>query len=101
MKRLFQRRPKLTEQTLPMHLINEQLAYVGKTWEQVKDDPNWFQNNQLTKKQYNEWKEYCIEEIKKTYNFTIFSTNSIGSSKKISFNSSTFSSFSFFSFLIT
>ena len=70
MKRLFQRRPKLTEQTIAMHLINEQLAYVGKTWDDVKDDPEWFRNNQLTKKQYNEWKEYCIDEIKRVYNFT-------------------------------
>ena len=69
MKRLFQRRPKLNEQTLPMHLINEQLAYVGKTWDEVKDDPNWFQNNQLTKKQYAEWKEYSIKRIQEVYKF--------------------------------
>ena len=69
MKRLFQRRPKLNEQTIAMHLINEQLAYVGKTWDEVKDDPNWFQNNQLTKKQYNEWKEYSIKRIKEVYRF--------------------------------
>ena len=69
MKRLFQRRPKLTEQTITMHLINEQLAYVNKTWEQVKDDPEWFRNNQLTKKQYAEWKEYSIKRIQEVYNF--------------------------------
>ena len=69
MKRLFQRRPKLTEQTIAMHLINEQLAYVGKTWDEVKDDPEWFSNNRLTKKQYAEWKEYSIKQIKKVYKF--------------------------------
>jgi hypothetical protein len=69
MKRLFQRRPKLTEQTIAMHLINEQLAYVGKTWEEVKNDPEWFSNNQLTKKQYKEWKEYSIKRIREVYNF--------------------------------
>jgi hypothetical protein len=69
MKRLFQRRPKLTEQTIAMHLINEQLAYVGKTWEEVKNDPEWFRNNQLTKKQYKEWKEYSIKRIQEVYNF--------------------------------
>jgi len=69
MKRLFQRRPKLTEQTIAMHLINEQLAYVGKTWEEVKNDPEWFRNNQLTKKQYKEWKEYSIKRIREVYNF--------------------------------
>jgi hypothetical protein len=42
---------------------------VGKTWDEVKDDPNWFQNNQLTKKQYNEWKEYSIKRIKEVYKF--------------------------------
>jgi len=69
MKHLFQRRPKLTEQTIGMHLINEQLAYVDKTWDEVKDDPNWFQNNQLTKKQYAEWKEYSIKHIQEVYKF--------------------------------
>jgi len=69
MKRLFQRRPKLTEQTIAIHLINEQLAYVGKTWEEVKNDPEWFRNNQLTKKQYKEWKEYSIKRIREVYNF--------------------------------
>jgi hypothetical protein len=69
MKRLFQRRPKLTEQNIAMHLIHKQLAYVGKTWDEVKDDPNWFQNNQLTKKQYAEWKEYSIKCIKEVYKF--------------------------------
>jgi len=69
MKRLFQRRPKLTEQTIGMHLIHKQLAYVGKTWDEVKDDPNWFQNNQLTKKQYAEWKEYSIKRIQEVYKF--------------------------------
>ena len=69
MKRLFQRKPKLTEQTIAMHLINEQLAYVNKTWDEVKDDPEWFRNNQLTKKQYNEWKEYSIKRIREVYNF--------------------------------
>ena len=75
MKRLFQRRPKLTEQTIAMHLINEQLAYVGKTWEQVKDDPEWFSNNRLTKKQYNEWKSIALNVFKRYINSTINKPN--------------------------
>ena len=69
MKRLFQRRPKLTEQTIAMHLINEQLAYVGKTWDEVKDDPEWYSNNQLTEQQFNNWKEYSVKTIQKVYKF--------------------------------
>ena len=61
---------KLTPETLSKHLVEKQLAYIGKTFDEIKDDPEWYSNNTMTQKQYNEWKEYCIEEIKKTYNFT-------------------------------
>jgi hypothetical protein len=70
MRRLFRRRLKLNEQNIAIHLINEQLAYVGKTWDEVKDDPNWFLNNKLTKTQHEKWKEYSIKQIQNVYKFT-------------------------------
>ncbi len=69
MKHLFQRKPKINEQNITMHLIDKQLAYVGKTWNDIKDDPEWFKNNQITRSQYNEWKEYSIKTIQKVYKF--------------------------------
>lgn len=69
MKSLFQRKPKVTKDTIAIHLVNEQLAYVNKTWDDVKDDPEWFRNNTLTKKQYNEWKDYSIKVIQDVYKF--------------------------------
>lgn len=56
---------KLTKDNLVNHMINKQLEYVGKTIEDVKDDPNWYTNNTLTKEQHAEWKEYCLKLMKK------------------------------------
>lgn len=69
MKRLLQRRSKLNENNIAIHLVNEQLSYVGKTWDEVKDDPDWFRNNKLTKDQYEKWKEYSIKQIQNVYKF--------------------------------
>lgn len=56
---------KVTRDNLVEHLINKQLEYVGKTIQDVKDDPNWYTNNTLTKEQHTEWKEYCLKLMKK------------------------------------
>ena len=52
---------KVTKDNIVEHMINKQLEYVGKTIEDVREDPNWFTNNTLTKEQYTEWKEYCLK----------------------------------------
>jgi hypothetical protein len=67
MKHLFKYNKKITSQNLGDHLFQKQLDYIGKTVKEVKNDPEWYLNNKLTKAQYNEWKEYCIEAISKTY----------------------------------
>ena len=43
----------------------KQLEYFEKTIEDVKEDPNWFTNNTLTKEQHTEWREYCLKLMKK------------------------------------
>lgn len=52
---------------LPRHLLEKQLAYVGKTWDDVINDPEWYTKYTLTGEQHAEWKEYCIEQIQRTY----------------------------------
>ena len=44
---------KLTPETLSKHLVEKQLAYIGKTFDEIKDDPEWYSNNTMTQKQYN------------------------------------------------
>ena len=56
---------KVTKDNIVEHMINKQLEYVGKTIEEVREDPNWFTNNTLTKEQYTEWREYCLKLMKK------------------------------------
>ena len=71
MKRFPKRkRSEITKHNIAEHLLQKQLDYVGKTLADVKDDPKWYLNNTMTQKQDNEWKEYCIDEIKRVYNFT-------------------------------
>lgn len=68
MKRFFLKHNKtVTPQNLGEHLLEKQLAYIGKTINEVKDDPEWYSNNHITQKQYNEWKQYSIETIQKVY----------------------------------
>lgn len=56
---------KITRENLAVHLIEYQLNMIGKTFEDVKDDPWWFSNNAYSQKQFLEFKEYAIPLIKK------------------------------------
>lgn len=60
---------KVTKNNVVNHLINKELAYVGKTIEDIKDDPEWYRNNTMTKEQYEEWKEYSKKTLKKVLRF--------------------------------
>jgi aminoglycoside/choline kinase family phosphotransferase len=60
---------KITKQNLAEHLIQKQLEYVGKTIEDIKLDEKWYNNNTLTKEQYEEWKDYSLKLIKKTIKY--------------------------------
>jgi hypothetical protein len=60
---------KITKQNLAEHLIQKQLEYVGKTIEDIKSDEKWYNNNTLTKEQYEEWKDYSLKLIKKTIKY--------------------------------
>ena len=60
---------KVTKKNVVNHLINKELAYVGKTIEDIKDDPEWYRNNTVTKEQYEEWKEYSKKTLKKVLRY--------------------------------
>lgn len=60
---------KVTRHNIVEHLINKELAYVGKTIEDIKDDPEWYRNNTMTESQHAEWKEYSIKTLKKVLKY--------------------------------
>ncbi len=49
------------------HLVEKELEMVGKIMIDTLDDMEWYLNNTLTKIQYEEFKIYSINLIKKTY----------------------------------
>jgi hypothetical protein len=57
---------KVTRENISTHLIEYQLNMVGKTIEDVKEDPQWYYNNPYSREQYLEFRAYAIPLIKKT-----------------------------------
>jgi hypothetical protein len=51
-------------------MINKELSFVGKTIDDVKNDPDWFTNNTMNDNQYQEWKNYCINIMRKQFKMT-------------------------------
>jgi len=56
---------KLTKNNLHLHLIEYQLSMIGLTIDCVKEDKEWYNNYTLSEQQYQEFKQYSIETIKK------------------------------------
>jgi hypothetical protein len=59
---MMDRRQKTTE--LFKELINKQLEPHGVTYEDVKDDPQWYMNYSTDTDTEKEFIEYCISRIK-------------------------------------
>lgn len=57
---------KLTRDNLTKHLQEFQLKMVGKTYEEAKADPEWFDNNTFTVEQLADFNVYALAIIKKT-----------------------------------
>lgn len=51
------------------HLIEYQLAMVGKTIVETFDDDKWFFNWTMTQKQHEEFKNYAIPLLQKVFKF--------------------------------
>lgn len=49
-------------------LVNKELEKYNVTVEDIKEDKGWFDKYTFdSKEEYNNWRDYCIEAIKKHY----------------------------------
>lgn len=51
------------------HLIEYQLNMIDKTIEMIKEDEEWYKNNTVTEKQFEEFKMYAIPLLQKIFKF--------------------------------
>jgi len=58
---------KITRDNITRHLQEFQLKMIGKTIDDVKDDPEWFNNNTFTVEQLADFNVYALALIKKTF----------------------------------
>lgn len=60
---------KITRLNIADHLLDYQLAMVGKTVQDARKDDMWFFNWTLTTEQYNQFRGYAIPLLKKTFRY--------------------------------
>jgi len=58
---------KITRENITRHLIEYQLAMVGKSMMDTLDDDKWYFNITMTTEQFTEFKKYSIKLIKKIF----------------------------------
>ena len=58
---------KITRENITRHLIEYQLAMVGKSMMDTLDDDKWYFNITMTTEQFTEFKKYSIKLIKKVF----------------------------------
>lgn len=57
---------KVTRDNIIRHLQEFQLKMIGKTIDDIKDDPDWFDNNTFTMEQLADFNVYALATILKT-----------------------------------
>lgn len=60
---------KINRTNVANHLLEYQLAMIGKTIQEAKKDDMWYFNWTLTQAQYEEFKKYAIPLLKKVFKF--------------------------------
>jgi hypothetical protein len=58
---------KINRENITRHLIEYQLAMVGKSMMDTLDDDKWYFNITMTTEQFTEFKKYSIKLIKKIF----------------------------------
>jgi len=58
---------KITRENITEHLVEYELAMVGKTRLNAVDDDRWFFNFTMTRAQHDEFKNYAVKLIRKVY----------------------------------
>jgi len=52
-----------------LKILNKQLSYFDKTVDDVKDNEKWYEENSFTEEQFEEWKNFSIELLRKKLKF--------------------------------
>jgi aminoglycoside/choline kinase family phosphotransferase len=52
-----------------LEILNKQLSYFDKTVDDVKDNEKWYEENSFTEEQFEEWKNFSIELLRKKLKF--------------------------------
>lgn len=60
---------KITRLNIADHLLEYQLAMIGKTIDEARKDDMWFFNWTITTEQYNQFRAYAIPLLKKTFRY--------------------------------
>ena len=60
---------KVNRENIARHLVEYQLAMVGKTIEDTLSDDKWYFNWTMTPEQHEEFKHYAIPLLKKIFKF--------------------------------
>lgn len=58
---------KVTRENIERHLLEYQLALVGKTMMDTLDDDQWYFNITITREKFAEFEKYAIKLIKKVF----------------------------------
>lgn len=61
---------KINRANITNHLIEYQLAIVGKTIVETFDDDKWYFNWTMTKEQHTQFREYAIPLLQKIFKFS-------------------------------
>ena len=60
---------KINRETITLHLIEKQLALIGKTPKDLEDNPEGLREWTLTEEQYDQFKAYSLPILKKVFKY--------------------------------
>lgn len=63
------KKPKIDRTNVSMHLVEYQLAMIGKTLAEAKDNPLWYSEWTMTAEQHEQFRKYAIPLLKKVFRY--------------------------------
>jgi len=66
---------KINRETITEHLIEYQLAMIGKTLEDAKNTDEWYLKWAMSEEQHEEFKKYAIPLLKKVFKYNTTKAN--------------------------
>lgn len=52
-----------------LEILNKQLSYFNKNVDDIKDNENWYNENDITLEQFEEWKSFSVNLLRKKLKF--------------------------------